>query len=83
MAHTDPIPTTAPVAGIAEPHQSTVAAILRAAEMGVFTSAQAELLIDRVRALLTAPPIEFPPSAGTVSPPWLADALDRPNRTVS
>ncbi len=62
MAHDHSILGTAPVAGIAGPHQSTVAAILRAAEMGLFTAAQAELLIDRVRAHLTASPV------GAVSP---------------
>jgi hypothetical protein len=77
MAHTDPIPTTAPVAGIAEPHQSTAATILRAAQMGLFTAAQAELLIRRVRAHLTAPSIEFPPPVGTTG------TLDSPDRTVS
>jgi hypothetical protein len=57
MAHTDPILSAAPVAGIAGPHQSTVATILRAAELGLFTAAQAELLIDRVRAHLNALPV--------------------------
>jgi hypothetical protein len=57
MAHIDPSLSTAPVAGIAEPHQSTVATILRAVELGLFTAAQAELLIDRVRAHLTALPV--------------------------
>lgn len=50
MAHVDPIPGAVPVAGIAEPHQLTVAAIMRAAGNGLFTVAEAELLIDRVRA---------------------------------
>jgi hypothetical protein len=56
----DPIPSTVTVPGVAEPHQSTVATILRAAETGHFTAAQAEVMIDRVRAHLTAPPVEFP-----------------------
>jgi hypothetical protein len=57
MAHIDPIPTTASVERIAEAHQSTVAAIVRAAELGLFTGAQAQAMIDRIRAHLTAPPI--------------------------
>jgi hypothetical protein len=40
-----------PLEGIAEPHQSTVAAILRAAAQGLFTETEADLLIDRVRTL--------------------------------
>jgi hypothetical protein len=36
---------------VAEPHQSTVAAILSAAQQGLFTVAEAELMIDRVRRL--------------------------------
>ncbi len=57
MAHIDPSLSATPVAGIAEPHQSTVATILRAVELGLFTVAQAELMIDRVRAHLTALPV--------------------------
>jgi hypothetical protein len=56
MAHIDPILSATPVARIAGPHQSTVATILRAVELGLFTAAQAELMIDRVRAHLTALP---------------------------
>nr|WP_157528981.1 hypothetical protein [Kibdelosporangium sp. MJ126-NF4]CEL21059.1 hypothetical protein [Kibdelosporangium sp. MJ126-NF4]CTQ95427.1 hypothetical protein [Kibdelosporangium sp. MJ126-NF4] len=37
--------------GVAEAHQSCVACILRAARHGLFTEAEADLLIDRVRAL--------------------------------
>jgi hypothetical protein len=51
MAHIDPILSTAPVARIAGPRQSTVATIQRAVELGLFTSPQAELMIDRGRAL--------------------------------
>jgi hypothetical protein len=57
MAQTDPIPNTARVERIAEPHQSTVAAIVRAAELGLFTATQAQIMIDRIRAHLTALPI--------------------------
>lgn len=53
MAQIDPIPNTATFERIAEPHQSTVAAIVRAAERGLFTAAQAQIMIDRVRAHLT------------------------------
>lgn len=60
MAHIDPTPSTAPVTGVAEPHQSTVAAILRAVEQGLFTAAQADMLIDRVRAHVTALPVTLP-----------------------
>jgi hypothetical protein len=69
MAHIDPILSTAPVARIAGPHQSTVATILRAVELGLFTAAQAELMIDRVRAHLTALPIAplIPPPVASLS----------------
>jgi hypothetical protein len=69
MALIDPIPNNAHVKRIAEAHQSTVAAIVRAVELGQFTAAQAELMIDRVRAHLIAPPITGPvvsPSSGTL-----------------
>lgn len=56
MAHLDVTPISAPVAGIAEPHQSTVAVILRAARLGLFTAAEADMLIGRIRAHMTASP---------------------------
>ena len=56
MAHIDPILGAAQVAGIAEPHQSTVAVILRAVGLGLFTAAEADMLIDRVRAHVVAVP---------------------------
>jgi hypothetical protein len=40
-----------PFEGIAEAHQSCVAYILRAARHGLFTVAEADVLIGRVRAL--------------------------------
>jgi hypothetical protein len=60
MTHIDPAPNTASIERIAEPHESTVAAIVRAAEVGLFTAAQAQRMIDRVRAHLTALPITGP-----------------------
>jgi hypothetical protein len=57
MANIDPIPGTASDERIAEPHQSTVAAIVRAAELGLFTGPQAQIMIDRIRAHLIALPI--------------------------
>ena len=71
MAQIDPIPDTACVERIAEPHQSTVAAIVRAAEMGLFTATQAQTMVDRIRAHLTALPITRPVVAlptGTLTP---------------
>ena len=53
MAHIDQLSAGAPVAGIAEPHQSTVASIQRAVGLGLFSVAEAELMIDRIRALVT------------------------------
>ncbi|GAB3491448.1 hypothetical protein [Amycolatopsis cihanbeyliensis] len=41
--------------GIADVHHSVVAAILRAAQRGVFTSAEAQLFIDRFRIPLESP----------------------------
>ncbi|MET0235754.1 MAG: hypothetical protein ABW224_14010 [Kibdelosporangium sp.] len=46
------------VTGVAQPHQSTVDAILRAAKLGLFTAAEAETLIDRIRAHVTTYPRE-------------------------
>lgn len=66
MAQIDAVPNTARFERIAEPHQSTVAAIVRAAERGLFTAAQAQIMIDRVRAHLTPRPIirtDVPPSS--------------------
>ncbi|MFC0114058.1 hypothetical protein [Kibdelosporangium aridum] len=40
-----------PFEGVAEAHQSCVAYILRAARHGLFTEAEADVLIGRVRAL--------------------------------
>lgn len=53
MTHIDQLPAGAPLAGIAEPHQSTAASIQRAAGLGLFSVAEAELMIDRIRALVT------------------------------
>jgi len=54
MAHLDQIPAaTTATAGIAEPHQSTVASIQHAVGLGLFSAAEAELMIDRIRALTT------------------------------
>ena len=61
MTHLDQPPATTTVAGIAEPHQSTVAAIERAVGLGLFGAADAELMIDRIRALSTGDPTEAPP----------------------
>ncbi|MBE1496147.1 hypothetical protein H4696_003247 [Amycolatopsis lexingtonensis] len=38
------------LAGIAEPHRSTVTAIIDLARQGLFTDAQALLMIGRIRA---------------------------------
>ncbi|MFC3891244.1 hypothetical protein ACFOWZ_07125 [Lentzea rhizosphaerae] len=69
MAHLDQFPVPAPVAGIAEPHQSTAAAILRAAGLGLFSAAEADLMIDRIRALAIRYPAEVLPASpdGTVT----------------
>lgn len=60
MTLVDPLRGTAPVARIAGPHQSTVATILRAVELGLFTAADADMMIDRIRAHLIALPITAP-----------------------
>lgn len=67
MAHPDQGPITAPVAGVAEPHQSAVMAVLRAALQGVFSDAEADLLIERIRA------------RATLSPWPIEDDVDRPD----
>jgi hypothetical protein len=85
MARIDPPLSPVPVAGIAEPHQSTVAAILRAVALGVFTVAQADIMIDRVRAHLTALPVALPSSVADGLPATVSgfapDVLDGPDRT--
>lgn len=80
MAPPDPILASAPVAGIAEPHQSTVEYILRSARQGLFTAAEAELMVDQIRALATGLPSlidDSDHSGGSGSLPI------RPDRTVS
>lgn len=75
---------TSPVAGIAEPHQSTVATILRAAQRGLFTAAEAGLMIDRVRAGLATLPLSIKdsrPCGGNTH--TLETRSDSPNRTVA
>jgi hypothetical protein len=69
MAHTE----QSPIAGIAEPHQSAVTAVLRAARQGVLSAAEADLLIERILARATSPPS-----------PIKDDSIpDSPNRTLS
>lgn len=69
MAQLDQLPATTTLVGIAEPHQSTVASILGAVALGLFSAAEAELMIDRIRALATRD---------------AADPLpENPNRTVT
>ena len=53
MAHSEQSPHIAPFAGIAEPHQSAVVAILRAASQGVYSDEEAGMLIERIRASAT------------------------------
>jgi hypothetical protein len=53
MAHIDQFSADALVSGIAEPHRSTVASIQRAVGLGLFSVPEAELMIDRIRALVT------------------------------
>lgn len=73
MAHPYQSPHAAPVTEIAEPHQSAVTAILLAALQGVFSAAEADLLIERIRAHSIPSPS---PIKG--HPP-----LNGPNRTLS
>lgn len=66
MAQLDQLPATtavAGIAGIADPHQSTVASIQRAVMSGLFSAAEAELMIDRIRALATRDTAEGPPDS--------------------
>ncbi|WP_143467060.1 hypothetical protein [Lentzea kentuckyensis] len=69
MARLDQLPATAAVAGIAEPHQSTVASIQHAAGLGLFSAAEADLMIDRIRALTTRDSAQALPESpnGTVT----------------
>jgi hypothetical protein len=83
VAHLDLILTTAPVAKIAGPHRSTVAAILRAARRGLFTAAEAELLIDRLRTHAATFPLTASDGLPSTGSGLTSSALPiRPNRTV-
>jgi hypothetical protein len=73
MARIDPILSTGPVEGIAGPHQSTVATIRRGVELGLFTAAEADMMIDRVRAHLTALPITLPITQSVAVPSSVVD----------
>ncbi|MGW6929712.1 hypothetical protein ACWGE0_06545 [Lentzea sp. NPDC054927] len=66
IAHIDQLPAGAPIAGIAEPRRSTVASIQRAVGLGLFSVAEAELMIDRIRALVTT----HAAGAIPISPDW-------------
>jgi hypothetical protein len=66
MARIDAILSAGSVARVAGPHQSTVATILRAVERGLFTAAEAEMMIDRVRAHRIALPIALPVTPSVV-----------------
>lgn len=57
MTLPDPTLANAPVTGVAQPHQSTVDAIQRAARQGLFTELESELMIDRVRTHVTTFPL--------------------------
>jgi len=75
MTHPDLIPDSTPVIEIAEPHRSTVAAILSAAREGLFTAAEADMLIDRIRTHMSALPI--PTEDGhSLADSWQADPDD-------
>jgi hypothetical protein len=54
MAHTESI-VFLPGAGIAGSRQGAIAIILRAAKLGLYTAAEARLLIDQVRAQAATP----------------------------
>jgi hypothetical protein len=83
LAHFDLILTAAPVAKIAEPHRRAVAAIVRAARQGLFTVAEAELLIDRVRTQATTFALSVADSLPSTGSGLTSSALPiRPDRTV-
>lgn len=75
MTYIDPILRTAPVTRIAGPHQSTVTIILRAVELGLFTAAEADMMIDRIRAQLTALPVASPITPPVALPSTVADGV--------
>jgi hypothetical protein len=82
MAHPDQSPHAVPFTGIAEPHQSAVSAILRAALAGAFSAEEAELLIERIRARDTASPSSIEDRTGLRSD--TADpVLNDPDRTLT
>jgi hypothetical protein len=83
MAHLDLIPPAAPIVGIAEPHRSAVAAILLAAQQGLFTAAEADLLIDRVRTHVTTFPVSNGDGRSSMGGAFTSGSLPiSPDRTV-
>lgn len=68
MVSIDPVLSTTPFTGIAEPHESTVVDILHAVGQGWFTAAEADILIGRVRTHGTTPSIAQPLSTVDGSP---------------
>lgn len=55
MAHPESIANAAQSTWIVKPHRSAVMAILRSVQQGLFTAAEAELMIGRIRAIPTSP----------------------------
>ncbi len=80
MAHVDPILSTAPVTGVAEPPQSTIAGILHAVEQALFSPVEAETLIDRVRAHVTTVSITVSIAVSIAPPSSVED--DRPSAST-
>lgn len=81
MADPDQIPHTAPVTDIAEPHQSAVTAILRAALQGVFSMDEADLLIERIRTRATTSDQSIKDSLGSRTDGADPESLNSPDRT--
>jgi hypothetical protein len=83
MTHLDFTAHTAPDARIGELRQSTVAAILRAAQLGLFTEAEANSLINRVRTHVTTSPLPSRDSLPSMGNRQTSEVLSiSPNRTV-
>lgn len=83
MARLDQTLPAAPVAGVTEPHRSTVTAILCAAQQGLFSAAEADLLVNRVRAHATITPVSTKDSRPTEVADASRDLPIGPDRTVS
>jgi hypothetical protein len=71
------------IPGSAESYPGTVEIILRATRLGLFTAAEAGLMIDRIRPHTTTPPMSIQDSSPTGVGGQMGSRPISPNRTLS